>query len=156
MRFLLFDRIIEAERGKRMRATKLVNLMDGYFVAHYPRQAVMPASLLLEALAQVGGMLNLLNHNFEVEMVLMLVDGVRLHRQVRQGEPVTLEVQMLYDHPYGATMRAEAWVHDVRIATVERMVYAHEVTTDPKKIQNNRDRFNYQSGGWTLPEDAAG
>ncbi|HLN13444.1 MAG TPA: hypothetical protein VK587_09640 [bacterium] len=156
MRFLLFDRIIDAERGKRMRATKLVNLMDGYFVAHYPRLAVMPASLLLEALAQVGGMLNLLNHNFEVEMVLMLVDGVRLHRQVRQGEALTLEVQMLYDHPYGATMRAEAWVEDVRVATVERMVYAHEATTDAAKIKNNRDRFDYQSGGWTPPADVAG
>jgi len=154
VRFLFLDQIIDAERGKRMRAMKFVNLMDGYLVEHYPRQAVMPASLLLESLAQVGGMLNLLNHNFAVEMVLMLVDGVRIRRQVRQGEPLTLEVEMLYDHPYGATMRAEARVADTLVATVERMVYAHEVITDPSKIKINRERFAYQSGGWALPENA--
>jgi 3-hydroxymyristoyl/3-hydroxydecanoyl-(acyl carrier protein) dehydratase len=154
VRFLFFDRIVDAERGKRMRALKHVTLMDGYLDAHFPRQAVMPGTLLMESLAQVGGMLNLLNHNFTVEMVLMLVDGVRLRRQVRQGEPLTLEVQMLYDHPYGATMRAEARVSDDVVATIDRMVYAHKVVTDPAKIKNNRDRFDYQSGGWAPPEDA--
>jgi len=153
VRFLLFDRIVEAERGKRMRATKLVTLADGCFVDHYPRRAVMPAALIIESLAQVGGMLNLYNHNFAVEMVLMLVDGVRVVRQVGQGESLALEVQMLYDHPYGATMRAEARVGDGLVVTVARMVYAHANTADPSAIRTNRDRFAYQSGGWALPED---
>lgn len=152
MRFLFFDRIVEAERGKRMRATKLVTLMDGYFLDHYPRRAVMPASLIIESLAQVGGMLNFLNHDFAVEMVLVLVNGARTLRQVGQGELLTLDVQMLYDHPYGATMRGEARVGDSLVITVDRIAYAHESITDPSLIRTNRDRFIYQSGGF-LPAE---
>jgi 3-hydroxymyristoyl/3-hydroxydecanoyl-(acyl carrier protein) dehydratases len=148
MRYLLFDRILEAERGRRMRAVKLVDLMDGYHSAHFPRKAVMPATLIIESLAQVGGMLNMFNHDFAVEMVLMLVEGARIFRQVEQGEILTLEVKMIYDHPYGATMQAEARAGDEQIADVDRIAFAHEITSDPVKIQNNRARFAYQSGAF--------
>jgi 3-hydroxyacyl-[acyl-carrier-protein] dehydratase len=153
VRFYLFDRVLEAERGKRMVATKVVDLMDEFFCDHYPLRPVMPATMVLEAIAQASGMLNNYNHNFAVEMVLMLMDGVRLYRPVTPGDRMTLEVNMVYDHPYGATLRGEASVEGERIATVERIAFAHEAVKDPKLIEINRDRFVYQSGGFGLAKE---
>jgi len=146
VRFLLFDKVIEAERGRRMTAVKLVNLMDAYFEAHYPKTPIMPATLIIEALAQVGGMLNSLNHDCAAEMVLMLVDGVQIIRQVIQGELMELEVTMMYDHPYGATMQGTAMIDGEVVVNAERIVFAHEITENPDKIAQNRERFKYQTG----------
>jgi 3-hydroxyacyl-[acyl-carrier-protein] dehydratase len=146
VRFLLFDRITEAERGRRMQAVKLVSLTDGALADHYPRRAVLPATLVVEAMAQLGGMLHALNHDFSVEMLLVLVDRVKLSRPVLHGETLTLDVRSEYDHPYGATMYGEASVDGEVVATVGRIVYAHELITDPKRIQLARDRFAYQGG----------
>lgn len=147
MRFLLFDRIVSAERGRSMQAVKVAGLMDGYLDGHYPRRAVMPGALLVESMAQLGGMLNFLNHDFEVEMVLALVDGVRIERQVTQGDRLVIDVAMIYDHPYGATMRGEITVDGERVAVADRIVYAHDDLTDTESIALNRERFAYQSGG---------
>lgn len=155
MRFYLFDRIDEAERGKRITAVKAVTVMDAYFGHHYRHRAVMPATMLIEMLAQLGGFLNELNHDFRVRMVLMLVDGVRIHRQVRPGDRLELEVLMMYDHPYGATMRGEATVDGASVITAERIVYAHEKVDDPIHIRDHRARFNYQSGGYLEREGSA-
>ena len=54
MRFLLFDRIIQAERGKRIQAVKLVSLSDGALADHYPRRAVLPGTLLPDLIAILG------------------------------------------------------------------------------------------------------
>ncbi len=146
MRFLLFDRITEAERGKRIQGVKLVSLTDGALADHYPRRAVLPPTLVVEAMAQLGGMLHVLNHDFSVEMLLVLVDRVKLARPVLHGETITIEVWSEYDHPYGATMNGEARVDGDVVATAGRIVYAHEIITDPKRIQKARDRFAYQGG----------
>ena len=146
MRFLLFDRIDEAEPGKRIRAVKLVSLTDGALADHYPRRAVLPGTLVVEAMAQLGGMLHVLTHDFAVEMLLVLIDGVTLDRAVLHGETMTIEVRTQRDHPYGATMSGSATVDGEIVATAARIVYAHDQVTDRKKIQTARDRFAYQAG----------
>ena len=151
MRFLLFDRITEVERGSRIRAVKHVSLTDGFLAHHYPRRAVLPGTLVVEAMAQLGGMLHALNHDFTVEMLLVLVDGVTLRRPVLHGETLTIEAWARRNHPYGATMSAEARVDDEIIATAERIVYAHDSITDSTRIQSARERFAYQGG---LPASA--
>lgn len=147
MRFLLFDRITAAERGRRIQAVKLVSLTDGALADHYPRRAVLPGTLVIEAMAQLGGMLHVLNHDFSVEMLLVLVDRVTLTRPVLHGETIVLEVRSDYDHPYGATMSGEASIGGDVVAAAGRIVYAHETIADPKRIQKARDRFAYQGGG---------
>jgi len=146
MRFLLFDRIDEAERGKRIKAVKLVSLTDTALADHYPRRAVLPGTLVVEAMAQLGGMLHVLTHDFAVEMLLVLIDDVTLTRPVLHGGTMTIDVRTERDHPYGATMKGEARVDGEIVATAGRIVYAHEHVTDPKKIKTARDRFDYQAG----------
>lgn len=152
MRFFLFDRVLELERGKRILATKSVSLMDTYLTERYTHCPLMPATLVIEGLAQAGGMLNLFNHDFGIRMVLMLIEEIQIRRQVRPGEMLRLAVQMLYDHSYGATVRGEARVGPEPVATVNRIVFAHEIVTEAAFVQKQRDRFHYQSGGFSLPE----
>ena len=153
MRFFLFDRIVHAERGKRMVAIKLVDLMDEFFSDHFSLCPVMPATMIIEAMAQTSGMLNNLNHDFAVEMVLILMDGVRLYGPVRPGDMLTLTAQMVYDHPYGATMSGEARVDNRVVASAERIAFAHGEVTNPDLIRTNRERFQYQSGGFVPAQE---
>jgi 3-hydroxyacyl-[acyl-carrier-protein] dehydratase len=146
MRFFLFDRITELERGRRMQAVKFVGLTDVALRDHYPRRMVLPPTLLLEALAQAGGMLHVVNHDFSVEMLLVLVDRVRFERPVVHGETLTIEVRSEHDHPYGATMAGEAHVDGELVASAGRIVYAHDTIEDPKRVELARRRFAYQGG----------
>lgn len=150
MRFFLFDRVTVVEPRRRLTAVKLFNLMDGSSRDHYPHRPVLPASLIVESLAQAAGMLNLLNHDFAVDMVLMLVEGARFPRQVRAGDVLALEVTMLYEHSFGATMTGTAMSGELTVASVERIFFAHEPVTAASVVERNRARFAYQSGTATV------
>jgi 3-hydroxyacyl-[acyl-carrier-protein] dehydratase len=147
MRFLLVDRILAVEGQRRIVAVKTVAHMDDYLTAHYPRRPVAPATLVVEALAQAGGWLHLINHDFGLKTVLALVEGVRLHRPVLPGDTLTLDVQVLRSHSDGATLCGEARVGDEVVATVERLVFAHARSNDEALRQQQRDYFTYISAG---------
>ena len=69
--------------------------------------------------------------------------------EARPGDLIVLVVQMLYDHPYGATMRGEARICAASVAEVERMVYVYDKATDDRVIRTNRERFAYAGGHLT-------
>jgi 3-hydroxyacyl-[acyl-carrier-protein] dehydratase len=126
MRFLFFDRVLEIALGERILATKAVTLDGDYFTAHFPGRPVMPATLIVEAIAQAAGWLNFLTHGQSIRMVVALVEGVLLHRQVLPGETLELEARMLFRHPEGVTMEGAARVGEETVATVERLVFANQ------------------------------
>jgi 3-hydroxyacyl-[acyl-carrier-protein] dehydratase len=146
MRFLLFDRVVEAERGQRLRAVKHVSLMDGALAEHYPRRAVLPGTLVVEAMAQLCGMLHAYSHDFTVEMLLVLIDRVSLARPVLHGETLVIDARSEYDHSYGATMSGEVRVDGELVASAGRIVFAHDTIADPQRVQAARERFAYQCG----------
>jgi 3-hydroxyacyl-[acyl-carrier-protein] dehydratase len=150
VRFLFFDRIVEMELGKHALATKAVPVSDEYFPGHYERRAVMPPTLVLECIAQLGGWLNIAGCNMAIETVLALVEGVRFYRQVRAGDSLTIEVWMLYSHKDGATLRGEVRVGDELAASVERMVFGHQVSSDESYRKVVEEHFRYLSGEYRL------
>jgi 3-hydroxyacyl-[acyl-carrier-protein] dehydratase len=154
MRFLFYDRILEMETGKHALATKLVCLAEEYFTDHYSRRAVMPATLVIESLAQVAGWLNLASNNFNVTTVLCLIEGVRITKEVRSGDSLFLDVTALYLHPDGMTTRGEARIGEDVVMTIERMVFANQIAGGGEFIERERERFNYLSGGFELAEGA--
>jgi hypothetical protein len=79
-------------------------------------------------------------------MFLVVVGRVELTRPVLHGETLTLEVRSKYVHRHGATMDGEAKVDGELIARADRIVFAHDLVSDPKKIQAARERVAYQSG----------
>jgi 3-hydroxyacyl-[acyl-carrier-protein] dehydratase len=94
---LLVDRVLELDPGKRIVAIKNVTINEEYFIGHFPGHPVMPGVLLLEALAQAGGIL-LLHDMPDRHTKLLYFTGVekaRFRRPVVPGDQVRLEVDVL-------------------------------------------------------------
>ncbi|HEY3297108.1 MAG TPA: 3-hydroxyacyl-ACP dehydratase FabZ [Armatimonadota bacterium] len=94
--FLLVDRILELEPGKRAVGLKNVTINEEFFQGHFPGHAVMPGVLLLESMAQVGGVL-LLSMNGNAGKIAYFggMDKVRFRRTVLPGDTLITEVQLL-------------------------------------------------------------
>ena len=93
--FLLIDRVLEIEHGKRVRALKNVTYNEPCFTGHFPDHPVMPGVLVLEALAQACGALALLSAEKEPErrgmFYLVKIDKARFSRLVVPGDQLILE-----------------------------------------------------------------
>lgn len=94
--FLLVDRILELEAGKRAVGLKNVTINEPFFVGHFPGFPVMPGVLILEALAQVGATAILgLEENRGKIGLFAGVDEFRWRGQVKPGDTLTLEVEII-------------------------------------------------------------
>jgi 3-hydroxyacyl-[acyl-carrier-protein] dehydratase len=93
--FLLVDRIVQLEAGKRAVGIKNVTMGDGFFQGHFPQYPVMPGVLIVEAIAQVGAvaMLGLEEHADKIAFFAG-IDNVRFKRQVKPGDVLRLEVEL--------------------------------------------------------------
>jgi 3-hydroxyacyl-[acyl-carrier-protein] dehydratase len=97
--FLLVDRVIEHEQGKRLLAWKNVTMGEPFFVGHFPGHPVMPGVLILEALAQAAALLAILDLPAEDTKskvtYLMGIDNARFRRTVVPGDRLELEVKVV-------------------------------------------------------------
>ncbi len=96
--FLMVDRVIECEPGKRLVAIKNVSFNEPYFTGHFPDKPVMPGVLILEALAQATGVLGFKTAektNDDGSLYLFVgIDNARFKRQVIPGDQLQLEVDL--------------------------------------------------------------
>ena len=94
--FLLVDRILEIEEGKRAVGIKNVTINEEFFNGHFPDYPVMPGVLIIEALAQVGGVALLkMEGNAGRLAFLTGIDNCRIKRQVVPGDQLKLEVEFV-------------------------------------------------------------
>ena len=95
---LLVDRVLEIEKGKRIKALKNVSINEPYFSGHFPHRPVMPGVLMLEALAQAAALLafDMLGTTPDDKTVYYFagIDGARFKRPVEPGDQLILEVTL--------------------------------------------------------------
>ena len=93
--FLLVDKILEMEEGKRAVGIKNVTINEPFFVGHFPEYAVMPGVLIVEALAQVGAIAMLSVESNRGKLGFLAgIDGFRFRGQVFPGDTLRLEVEI--------------------------------------------------------------
>jgi len=96
--FLLVDRILELELGKRVVGIKNVTVNEPFFVGHFPGHPIMPGVLILEAMAQVGGVLLMrsLDANAEKKVIYFTgIDHARFRKPVVPGDQIRIEVELV-------------------------------------------------------------
>ncbi|WP_155591071.1 3-hydroxyacyl-ACP dehydratase FabZ [Lysinibacillus cavernae] len=93
--FLLVDRIMELEEGKRAVGLKNVTINEEFFNGHFPQYPVMPGVLIVEALAQVSAVIMLTKEGNEGKLGLLAgIDHCRFKKQVKPGDQLRLEVDI--------------------------------------------------------------
>jgi len=121
--FLLVDRITRLDEGRMIEGLKNVTINEPFFQGHFPGQPIMPAVLIIEAMAQVGGLLLL--HSVEDPrgklMYFMGIDGARFRRPVTPGDRLRFQVTLLKLKGATAKMKGEAFVEDQLVAEAELM-----------------------------------
>jgi beta-hydroxyacyl-ACP dehydratase FabZ len=121
--FLLIDRILEVDSGKRIVGLKNVTMNEPHFTGHFPEHPVMPGVLIVEAMAQTGGML-LLDQVDDKEgkiVYFMSIDGVKFRKPVVPGDQLRLELEMLKFRGKTCRMKGIAYVDGQPVAEAEMM-----------------------------------
>ena len=116
--FLLIDRVVEFEIGKRLTAIKNVSFNEPQFTGHFPSQPIMPGVLIIEALAQATGILAFKSEVGKPQegqiYMLVGVDNARFKRMVEPGDQLKLEVEVI-------TVKRGIWKFKVRHMLIIRL-----------------------------------
>lgn len=122
--FLLVDKVIELEEGKRAVGIKNVTANEPFFQGHFPDYPIMPGVLIIEAMAQVGCVAMMsIDENKGKLGVFAGLDKIRFKKEVRPGDTLTMEVEMLSVRRNIGKATAKAFVGE-ELACTGELVFA--------------------------------
>ncbi len=120
--FLLIDRILYLDPGKKAVGIKNVTINDYFFKGHFPNRPVMPGVLIIEAMAQVGGVLMLASEENRGKLAyFMAANGVKFRRTVEPGDQLVIEVVVGKIKSKTGTVYTKAFVDNKLTAEAELM-----------------------------------
>ncbi len=133
--FLLIDRVLEIDEGKSVVALKNVTMNESFFTGHFPGRPVMPGVLILEAMAQAGGVLAYKSTNSTPQDGTLYyfagIDNARFRRVVEPGDQLRLKVNVVRSKRDIWKLEGFAYVGDELACSAEFMS-ARRVTTEVK------------------------
>ncbi len=123
--FLLIDRILEMETGKKIVGLKNVTINEPFFQGHFPGHPIMPGVLLLEAMAQTGGVMALLSIPKEEVgkkvLYFMSIDKAKFRKPVVPGDQVRFELELIKARGAIMSFAGKAKVDGALVAEAEMM-----------------------------------
>jgi 3-hydroxyacyl-[acyl-carrier-protein] dehydratase len=124
MRWIWIDRFVDFQSGKSARALKNLSLAEDYFGDHFPGFPVMPGALILEGLAQTGGILVGEANDFREKVVLAKIPWARFHQEACAGAQLMYDVELLHLRPEGAAVQGRVTADAAPVAEAE-LFFAH-------------------------------
>jgi 3-hydroxymyristoyl/3-hydroxydecanoyl-(acyl carrier protein) dehydratase len=145
VRYVLLDRITLLQPPELARGVKCVSLSDDIFVDHFPGHPVMPGALILEALAQLAGVLLEATMRdrgrHDLHALLTMVDRAKFRHVVRPGDRLELEARGLAATEDGGQAQAHARV-DGQLVAEAQLSYAFAQITNPAVLAKRREFLN--------------
>lgn len=119
--FLLIDRILNLELGKKIVGIKNVTINEPFFQGHFPTHPIMPGVLIIESMAQVGGALAFKSApGSEGKLVFFIgIDKAKFRRPVYPGDQLRIEVEILQARPPYWRLKGMAYVDGKLVAEAE-------------------------------------
>jgi len=124
MRWIWIDRFLEFHRGKSARAIKSLSMAEEFFADHFPGYPVMPGTLILEGLAQTGGVLVGEVNDFQEKVVLAKIPWARFYREAHPGDQLIYDAEVLHLRPEGAVVGGKVTSDEELIVEAE-IFFAH-------------------------------
>jgi 3-hydroxyacyl-[acyl-carrier-protein] dehydratase len=124
MRWIWIDRFVEFVSGSHARAVKNVSLAEEHLHDHYPHFAVMPGSLMLEGMAQTGGILLGEVNDYRQIVILAKVPNITFHSWAIPGDTLIYNARLINVRPEGGVVECTATVGDRLVAEAE-IVFSH-------------------------------
>jgi 3-hydroxyacyl-[acyl-carrier-protein] dehydratase len=124
MRWYWIDRFIEFESGRSAKAVKCVSLAEDYLHDHFPQYPVLPNALVIEGMAQTGGLLVCEHSAFTEKVILAKIPKVEFFAEALPGDTLTYEARIEYLKEEGAAVAATSHIGDVLQARAE-IVFVH-------------------------------
>ena len=121
--FLLVDRILEVTDATRVVGLKNVTINEPFFQGHFPGHPIMPGVLIVEAMAQTGGVLLLASVEDPQAKVVyfMSLDNVKFRKPVVPGDQIRMEVELVQNRGRTVRLRGQALVDGVVVAEADMM-----------------------------------
>jgi 3-hydroxyacyl-[acyl-carrier-protein] dehydratase len=145
MRYVLLDRITEITPGVLARGIKCVSLADDIFVDHFPGHPIMPGALIVEAMAQLGGVLIEATmrhqHRHDLHALLVGIEKAKFRHVVRPGDRIELEASPLSVSEDGGQVRGLSRV-DGQLVAEAVLSFAFATVTSPKLLARRKEVLN--------------
>lgn len=131
MRFYLVDKIIEFKKGESIKGWKNVSMTEPFFTFHFPRHPVLPGVLIIEAMAQLAGLM--IEMSFPKDgykkAFLSIVDKTKFRFMVRPGDRLEMEAKLENHSEHGASCLVSATVEGKKLADT-RLTFALQNVSD--------------------------
>ncbi len=144
MRWIWIDKFTSFESGKHATAVKNVTMAEDHLHDHFPGYPVMPASLIIEGMAQTAGILVGEARDFQEKVILAKVKRAVFRREVRPGERITYDATIEQVTPEAATTSGRVTVEGEEIADID-IVFSH--------IDNNLSGLEFPEENFVFTEE---
>ncbi len=143
MRFLFYDRVTRLEKGRRIVGVKSLSSSEEFVEKHFTRVALIPGTLLIEAMAQLLGWLVTYSHDFRYAAIMGLIGGARLPPALRPGVRLEIEGSLVRNTERDSLGTATVFLEGAMVAQVDRLIFRHFPVPSPERLL---ERFLYYGG----------